>query len=130
MNDVLEDVYAQVTTHCICETEEGEVSEVCFGCYEESVSDLHDNFLLEWQERLGNEVTNTIRITGHGMGWTRASGSAVIEQDELLKALQLNGEYTLRFHLRGNALEVLRTSHDEPTGAHFEVEYVPDDTEE
>jgi hypothetical protein len=62
------------------------------------------------------------------MGWQRRSGYALIRESsdkiasETLDKLKLNGDFTLELKLTGRACHVVRYSHDEPTGASFELE--------
>jgi len=81
-----------------------------------------------WLEEVGNP--SRVQINGRSMGWTRASGYAIANADwkDIYKKLQINGDWTLRFTLEGRSLKVTRYSHDEPTGASFEI--VPADGEE
>ena len=64
-----------------------------------------------------------IRIEGRGIGWTSASGYAICKANskDLLTALTFNGDWRLHFIFEGNTLAITRWSHDEPTGASFEV---------
>jgi hypothetical protein len=57
------------------------------------------------------------------MGWTGASGYAISKANskDLLSKLTFNGDWRLRFVFDGNTLAITRWSHDEPTGASFEV---------
>jgi len=75
----------------------------------------------EWTELMGNP--SSVQINGRAMGWTRASGSATIpaEWKAIFNALQINGDWTLRFTIAGESFKVMRYSHDEPTGASFEI---------
>ena len=75
----------------------------------------------EWTERMGNP--SSVQINGRAMGWTRANGSATVlaEWKPIFNALQINGDWTLRFAIAGESFKVSRYSHDEPTGASFEI---------
>jgi len=82
----------------------------------------------EWTERMGNP--SSVQINGRAMGWTRANGHAIIKAEwkPIFNALQINGDWTLRFSITGESFKVTRYSHDEPTGASFEI--VPASSEE
>lgn len=118
-----------ISNNCTCENEDGSYSEECFGCYEDAVAEL-DQLMKNWVEAQGNELTNTVRIEGSAMGWTRAEGYAVVEFDEVFNALKLNGDWTLTLKLEGATLTAVRTSHDEPTGASFTFAFVSDEEQD
>lgn len=84
----------------------------------------------EWAHRNGDLATETVKVSSERMLWNGVSGYAVTEHLNVISVLALNAEYRLDFKLVGNTLTVNRYSHDEPTGAHFKVEFVPDDTEQ
>jgi hypothetical protein len=62
------------------------------------------------------------------MGWQRLSGYSLIRESqdkigaEILDVLSFSGDLTLELKLTGRACHVVRYSHDEPTGASFELE--------
>jgi hypothetical protein len=62
------------------------------------------------------------------MGWQRRSGYALIRESSAkiasatLSKLMLNGDFTILLSLKGRACHAVRYSHDEPTGASFELE--------
>jgi hypothetical protein len=127
---LLEDWTAALTTNCECsylDEEDNEVmADYCQGwCYE----DANDNaieLIEEWLER--NDHPSALIIRGVAMGWQRLSGYALIRESsdkiasETLDKLKLNGDFTLELKLTGRACHVVRYSHDEPTGASFELE--------
>jgi hypothetical protein len=53
------------------------------------------------------------------MTWLSRSGYAFATPETLIDKLTLNADFTLRFTLTGDTLEVVRASHDE-MGALFE----------
>ena len=65
------------------------------------------------------------RIDGRNMGWTHATGFIVVRSDLIIEALRINGDYRLVFTfsdvLTATTVKVARYSHDEPTGAFFEI---------
>ena len=118
-----------ISNNCTCENEDGSYSEDCFGCYEDAVAEL-DQLMKNWVEAQGNELTNTVRIEGKNMGWTRAHGELSVEFDEVFNAMKLNGDWTMTFILEGSTLNAVRSSHDEPTGASFTFAFIPDDEQD
>lgn len=120
----MEDLYAELSTNCTCENEDGTPSDDCFDCYEMD----KDNFIYvleQWKERQV-DTTNTVRIDGRGLTWQGLSGYAITEFDGLLDRLMINGDFTLRLSLDGDTLKCSRTSHDEH-GASFTFSFVEDE---
>ena len=127
----LEDWSAAITTNCECsylDEEDNEITpEYCQGyCYEDAMNDCTE--LLEDWQRL-NDYPSAVIIQGRAMGWQRRDGYALIRANgsdkiaaEIISKLQLNGDFNLQFTLKGKACTVRRGSHDEPTGASFELE--------
>jgi hypothetical protein len=127
---LLEDWSAAITTNCECsylDEEDNEITpDYCFGdCYEEA-KDFTLELLEEWQRR--NDYPNAVMITGVAMGWQRLSGYSLIRESqdkigaEILDALSFSGDLTLELKLTGRTCHVVRYSHDEPTGASFELQ--------
>lgn len=117
--------YAHLSTTCECEDEEGNWAEDCYGCYQDNLAYLKDEFLPDWYCRNQGDF-DYVLIEGKAMGWTRAEGFLLVEFDSLVDSLKINGEYTLRFKLEGKELSAVRTSHDEPTGAFFTFSLLDD----
>ena len=127
----INDWSAVLTTECECrwlDEEENEITpDYCFGdCYQEA-KDFTLELLEEWLER--NNHPSAVIIQGRAMGWQRRDGYALIRANgsdkiaaEIISKLQLNGDFNLQFTLKGKACTVRRGSHDEPTGASFELE--------
>lgn len=128
---LLEDWSAALGTYCECsylDEEDNEITpEYCQGyCYEDAMNDCTE--LLEDWQRL-NDYPSAVIIQGRAMGWQRRDGYALIRANgsdkiaaEIISKLQLNGDFNLQFTLKGKACTVRRGSHDEPTGASFELE--------
>lgn len=127
---LLEDWSAALGTYCECsylDEEDNEITpENCFGdCYQEA-KDFTLELIEEWLER--NDHPSALIIQGAAMGWQRLSGYALIREsgDKIARAtldkLTLNGDFTLELKLTGRACHVVRYSHDEPTGASFELQ--------
>jgi hypothetical protein len=117
-----------LTTDCTCESYDDNdnltPSDECFGCYDDDKALLIET-LDKWIAEL--ELSH-IEVQGRKMGWTRANGSVIIDADaeELIKAMQLRGDFRLEFDLPDedydHDLKVMRYSHDEPTGATFLID--------
>jgi hypothetical protein len=126
---LLEDWSALVSTNCECmdETEEGEEvpAAECHGCGEWMTEGALET-LEEWLSR--NEWPSAVMIQGVAIGWQRRAGYALIRAtgdriaQEVLNKLMLNGDFTLELKLTGRACHAVRYSHDEPTGASFELQ--------
>lgn len=127
---LLEDWSAALSTNCECrylDKDENEITpDYCFGeCWEEA-RDFTLELIEEWLER--NDHPSAVIIRGVAMGWQRLSGYALIRESgdkiasETLKKLTLDADFTLELKLTGRACHVVRYSHDEPTGASFELE--------
>ena len=135
MTETLQTTYAEITTDCICEiyiesNGESMPSETCYGCYDESITDLHDNILSPWLNAIGAEWDSNIRIECSSMGWQGRAGATTVPARKIDEALAINGDYRLNFALEGNRLCAIRYSHDEPTGTGtFRFWLAPDDAE-
>jgi hypothetical protein len=128
-------VSVEVSSNCVCEDYDEETGEAvfsndCFGCYQDSLELLKSEVVEPWLEANDFYEDTAIRISGTAIGWRRLAGYKDTTPKELVEALSLNGDYTLNFTLTGNALTVMRYSHDEPTGASFTVDVSPEQDEE
>jgi hypothetical protein len=128
-------VSVEVSSNCVCEDYDEETGEAvfsndCFGCYQDSLELLKSEVVEPWLEANDFYEDTAIRISGKAIGWRRLAGYKDTTPKELVEALSLNGDYTLNFTLTGNALTVMRYSHDEPTGASFTVDVSPEQDEE
>lgn len=129
--ETITDWSAALTTECECrylDEEDNEITpDYCQGyCYEDAMNDCTE--LLEDWQRL-NDYPSAVIIQGRAMGWQRRSGYALIREAgsdkiaaEIISKLQLNGDFNLQFTLKSKACTIRRGSHDEPTGAHFELQ--------
>ena len=110
----LEKEVVELNTNCSCTNEDETPSSDCFGCYDDSLENLH--YLLEnWKKTCGF-TTDTIRVDGKGMGWSKDSGYAVTSFRNLDTILIIRGDYRIVFTLEGSVLTAERFSHDEPMG--------------
>lgn len=127
--------YAEITTECICETYNESngnsvPSDSCYGCWEESLSDLRDNLLIPFFSVIGADDNSNILVEGTGLGWQGRSGWIVVTANNLHSALAINGEYQVKYRFDGTELKARRWSHDEPTGTGvFTFALAPDDAE-
>lgn len=132
----------EISNNCSCEIydeETGEskvdengypvMSDYCYGCYDDDLVNFKYDVLPEWLGANGWDSDTRIRINGSGMNWTRSSGYAITEAQNILDKLSINGDFTLRFYRKGKNLEVVRSSHDE-LGALFEFELAPPESDE
>lgn len=121
---------AMITSNCECRLLDEEDNEItpdyCLGyCYEDMGAEA-SQLIEEWLER--NDYPSALIIQGAAMGWQRVSGYALIRESrdkiarQTLDKLTLNGDFTLELKLMGRACHVVRYSHDEPTGASFELQ--------
>jgi hypothetical protein len=124
MEKTMEDWTVELSTTCMCEEDcvHGE-------CWFDNVFRALD-VQTEWAERNGANATETIKVSSERMLWNGVAGWTTAEHMSLHEALALNGDYRLVIRLQGTTLSATRYSHDEPVGAFFTVEFVPDDTEE
>ncbi len=122
---------ANVDTDCQCDTYNEELDEYvpmeyCEGtCYEWQKEDVF-HLLGEWQ--LLNEIDedDKIIISGTGIGWQSRSGYKETDILELHGALSLNGDFRITWTLDipNKKLTARRSSHDEPMGANFEIDFI------
>ena len=126
MNEVMQwatvEMPCQVVLSNSCECEDEPTG--CDGwlCYEPIKEDLEDNIFPEFLKR--NNSPSYLKIQGRAMGWQRRSGYKIIEANfnALFDSLTFSGDWTLKVTLAGDSLTIVRSSHDEPTGATFTIE--------
>jgi hypothetical protein len=121
MSETLQTTYAEITSNCVCEiynesNGESVPSEDCYGCFEETLDDLHDNLVSPWLKEIGADWDSEIVVKGEGMGWRRRAGWTVVTARDIHDALAINGDYLVKYRLIEGKLEAIRYSHDEPTG--------------
>jgi hypothetical protein len=100
-------------------------SDFCSGCYEQAVFEA-EAIIFEWRRR-NYYVGEYVVVRATNLTWQNISIDKVVHLEQLITLLKINGEYTLYVQLDGNQLTVRRTSHDEPTGAFFDVIFIEDD---
>ena len=127
MSEVMD--WATVETPCVIELDsscvcDNESQDYCNGdvCYTPVKEDFEEAIFTEFLRR--NNSPSYLKIQGKAMGWQRRSGYKIIEAkfDELFDSLTFSGDWTLKITLAGDSLTIVRSSHDEPTGATFTIE--------
>lgn len=109
----------EITNLCSCEVEnedtgESEPSDECFGCFDDDKRYFTDEFLEPYLAHKGWTEDTLIRVYGESMGWTNSSGWTDVPAKDLLDALAINGDYTLRITITPEKeMEITRSSHDE-----------------
>ena len=100
-------------------------------CYETSYIYLKEVFS-DWTDlhEANGTSTDYVRVTGKGMTWQRLEGHIVIDSNEVLRVLQINGDYRIEFIRDGLEMTAVRYSHDEPTGASFTFEFTNEPEED
>jgi hypothetical protein len=117
-----------LTTDCECTDEDGNQTDDCFGCYDDNVVAFNE-LIAEWVERNGKVATDSVKVASGRMNWNGVSGYAVTDLLKIAEVIAIRGQYRLDFKLDGLNLTCNRYSHDEPTGAHFTLDFVSDETE-
>lgn len=117
----------ELSSDCVCEsydedTDTSSPSDYCYGCYDDEKSNIYYEVITPWVKANGWEMDTPLKINGKRMTWLSRSGYAYATPETIIDKLILeNADFTLRFTLTGNTLEVVRSSHDE-LGALFEFE--------
>ena len=125
----------ELSSDCVCEEYDEETGEskldeqgnaipaqYCWGCYDDEKSNIYYEVITPWVKANGWEMDTPLKINGSRMTWANRSGYAYATPETIIDKLILeNADFTLRFTLTGNTLEVVRSSHDE-FGALFEFE--------
>jgi hypothetical protein len=131
MEQNLDVMVATVDTDCQCnyfdeELDDFVAMETCEGdCYYWQKEDVM-MVIGEWQLLNDIDEDDLIRINGTGIGWQGRSGYKDTDILELHGALALNGDFRITWTLDipNKTLKARRSSHDEPTGANFEIDFI------
>lgn len=115
--NTIEKQWVTIQSDCTCTNEDETPSESCYGCYDDSVDNLR-YLINDWVKGFSEEFSD-VRIDGTLMGWQRESGYAIAPLYRVAEALTIRGDFTITFTLEDGNLTATRSSHDEPTGAHF-----------
>ena len=113
---------------CVCAGEDGPDYGECFGCYDDAKENL--KYLIKSWVDAQDKKFSEVRIDGTGMGWQRQSGCAHIGLDDIAEIITLRGDFRIVFTLENGNLTATRSSHDEPTGAHFTFTPTEDEDED
>jgi hypothetical protein len=115
---------ASVTTYCTCEDYNEETdtytpAESCAGYCGEDAEEWASELSQQWLDETPANDYETVRVSATGLGWTRARGYKLVKPEalEIIRALYLNGDFTVEFELDGDKLTARRWSHDEPMGS-------------
>jgi hypothetical protein len=122
----------EITSDCVCvaydeETgdsmldEDGEYvpAKECSGCYHDSIQLFNELILHPWLAANNLTTDSNVTVKAKHLGWQRTSAGGRVEASSLATRFALNGDFRLLFKLQNNELTMIRTSHDEPTGASF-----------
>jgi len=140
MNDVMNVAEVELNSSCVCEYydefDQLQISDDCFGCFDDSLVDLEDLILLPWLKDHKADNGDYIVASGSNVGWQRLSGEVSFEidyddiRDDLIGWFSLNGDFRLTFKLADGEFTVRRGSHDEPMGAYFDLRLVKAERDE
>lgn len=116
-------VIAVVSSDCTCADETTDEPS-CFDgeCYKLDKQFVEDDLITLWLQRNDKTDADAIGVKARNLGWQHGTGQGHIEIGDLFSLLTLNGDFSLKFMLDGRDLSVIRTSHDEPGGAIYELE--------
>jgi hypothetical protein len=122
---------SEVSSDCSCEDYNEEIGEFepmeyCYGdCYEYQQEDAK-YVIGEWQKLNEIEEDDLIRINGTGIGWQSRSGYKDTDILKLHEALSFDGDFRITWTLDipNKKLTARRSSHDEPMGANFEIDFI------
>lgn len=124
-------IEVELSSHCRCtkwddetETEvldkygNPELAEWCSGCWEDDIENLRYSIVEPFLESKGIDGEQLLYIGATGIGWMRRSGYAIAkaDTDAIVKALSINGDFTLYFSYEDGEMTARRSSHDEPMG--------------
>ena len=90
----------------------------CVNCWGDSLEWV-EYVISEWAGSVGDP--SDVEIIGRGVNWDRQNIAGIFSAFDIVDALKISGDYRLRFTVEGCLLLVNRFSHDEPTGAAFEI---------
>lgn len=128
-----------LTNGCTCATVDENGDEVssldCFGCFDESVEAFGEFMEARVSGlRIDDEPVSALIIRASGVNWTRNSYIYTLDVDSdyfeavgphLVESLSINTEWRITATETDlGKMSVVRYSHDEPTGASFDIEMV------
>lgn len=121
----------RLSNTCSCEIEDEDTgdmtwSDECFGCFDDDKKYFTDEFLMPYLASKGWTEDSLIRVYGEKMNWDYQSGWTDVPAKNLLEALAINGDYTLRVKITPEKeMVITRSSHDE-YGASFRFDLSPE----
>jgi hypothetical protein len=111
----------------------GTESEKCDNCGKDTISTNYCDescydYKLDWIDKLLEQFSSEnnceiIKIEGRKMGWEGRTAYTYIKPNHkfFLEKLTLSGDWTLLIESDGKSISIVRYSHDEPTGAFFNL---------
>lgn len=132
MSEILEVKKFEISSECSCvefdEDENESQSSDCWGCFDDDLDNFKYEILNPWLEANGWDEDTVILVQSLNMNWNKVAGWTNARASEVVKALTLNGDFTLRYTLEGKDLTCVRSSHDE-LGAEFTFTYAKENEE-
>jgi hypothetical protein len=117
MSEIAEVVEFEISSDCSCvefdEDENESQSAECWGCNLDDIDTFKEIVYKPWLEANGWHDDTTIYVESLNMNWNHVAGWTNAKASEIIEALKLNGDYTLRYTLEGKDLTCVRSSHDE-----------------
>lgn len=108
----------ELSSDCSCEvydedTDTTTLSEYCYGCWDDDKDNFKYVILKPWLEANGWDEDSLVYVFSANMNWNKVAGWTNIYASQVIDALTLNGDFTLRYKLDGKDLTCVRSSHDE-----------------
>jgi hypothetical protein len=117
MSEIVEVVKFEISSECTCvefdEDENESQSSECWGCFDDDTLNFKYEILNPWLEANGWDEDTIILVQSLNMNWNKVAGWTNARAKEVVEALTLNGDFTLRYKLEGKELTCVRSSHDE-----------------
>lgn len=119
MTNMVERIVGEISTDCECVDEH----ELDLTCYEDYLMHVEEYVLPMWDRAcdIAGDPYRLLVVVGKNVTWEQLSGYDVIERRHLVDYFRIRGDYRIVFTVEGTSLHVMRYSHDEPTGASFDV---------
>lgn len=107
----------EITTSCICTDYDGNPSDDCWDCYQDSKEQLN-HLIINWLGENDAPSGASVLVQGKGMNWTGDTGYAKCNANTILDTIALErSDYRIEFTQDKNKLTARRWSHDEPMGS-------------
>ena len=113
-----------ITNSCTCTGENGEYIDDCFGCWNDVLAMFEAD-----TEHLLNIADGNFFIDGLPLWDRNVAGTITVKNtEELLTAITIRGDWTLRYSVDSDTLYCRLSHHDVPTGRSFTVKpvYIPE----